>query len=114
MTRNTGYRFLDPAALARIKNLSLAARGVVEGFIAGMHASPNRGVSVEFAEHRNSVRSERLGALGTTLRTVKPCSLAPRSILQRSSAVGEGSATVTVLVSTGAVALAPLTVVGMS
>jgi uncharacterized protein (DUF58 family) len=60
MTRNTGYRFLDPAALARIKNLALAARGVVEGFIAGMHASPNRGVSVEFAEHRNYVRGDNL------------------------------------------------------
>jgi len=55
MTQETGYRFLDPAALARIKSLSLAARGVVEGFIAGMHASPNHGLSVEFAEHRNYV-----------------------------------------------------------
>ena len=55
MTQETGYRFLDPAALARIKSLSLAARGVVEGFIAGMHASPNHGFSVEFAEHRNYV-----------------------------------------------------------
>lgn len=52
MTRHTGYRYLDPAALARMKNLSLAARGVVEGFISGMHSSPYRGFSVEFAEHR--------------------------------------------------------------
>ena len=43
MTRDTGYRFLDPAALARIKNLSLAARGVVEGFFAGIKmVSPGR------------------------------------------------------------------------
>jgi uncharacterized protein (DUF58 family) len=47
-----GYRFLEPAALARVKNLSLAARGVVEGFITGLHASPYKGFSVEFAEHR--------------------------------------------------------------
>ncbi|MBN1853240.1 MAG: DUF58 domain-containing protein [Pirellulales bacterium] len=60
MTKETGYRFLDPAALARIKSLSLAARGVVEGFIAGMHASPNRGFSIEFAEHRNYVRGDNL------------------------------------------------------
>jgi uncharacterized protein (DUF58 family) len=38
--------------VARLKNLSLAARGVVEGFISGLHASPYKGFSVEFAEHR--------------------------------------------------------------
>jgi len=46
------YRYLDPAALARLKNLSLAARLVVEGLYAGMHKSPQRGFSIEFAEHR--------------------------------------------------------------
>lgn len=48
----TGYRFLEPQALARVKNLSLVARGVVEGFISGLHSSPYKGFSVEFAEHR--------------------------------------------------------------
>jgi uncharacterized protein (DUF58 family) len=48
----TGYRFLDPQALARLKNLSVVARGVVEGFIAGRHLSPYKGFSAEFAEHR--------------------------------------------------------------
>jgi uncharacterized protein (DUF58 family) len=52
MSQATGYRFLRPEALARVKNLGLAARGVVEGFISGLHASPYRGFSVEFAEHR--------------------------------------------------------------
>jgi uncharacterized protein (DUF58 family) len=52
MSRDRGYRFLDPAALARVKNLSLVARGVVEGFITGLHSSPYKGLSVEFAEHR--------------------------------------------------------------
>ena len=51
-TRAMGYRFLEPAALARVKNLALAARGVVEGFVSGLHASPYKGFSVEFAEHR--------------------------------------------------------------
>ncbi|MFO0908016.1 MAG: DUF58 domain-containing protein [Isosphaeraceae bacterium] len=53
MSETPGYRFLEPAALARMKNLSLVARGVVEGFITGLHASPYKGFSVEFAEHRN-------------------------------------------------------------
>ena len=48
----TGYRFLEPDALARVKNLSVVARGVVEGFISGLHSSPYKGFSVEFAEHR--------------------------------------------------------------
>jgi len=48
----TRYKYLDPEALGRLKNLTLAARLVVEGFFAGMHRSPHRGFSVEFAEHR--------------------------------------------------------------
>jgi len=43
---------LDPSALARVKNLSLVARSVVEGFITGPHSSPYKGFGVEFAEHR--------------------------------------------------------------
>jgi len=53
MSTSRGYRFVEPAALARVKNLSLVARGVVEGFISGLHSSPYKGFSVEFAEHRN-------------------------------------------------------------
>ncbi len=52
MSQGRGYKYLDPAALARVKNLSLVARSVVEGFITGMHSSPYKGFSVEFAEHR--------------------------------------------------------------
>ena len=52
MVGDSGYRFLEPAALARVKNLSMVARGVVEGFISGLHSSPYKGFSVEFAEHR--------------------------------------------------------------
>ncbi len=52
MSRDRGYQYLDPAALARVKNLSLVARSVVEGFITGLHSSPYKGFSVEFAEHR--------------------------------------------------------------
>jgi len=52
MSPQTGYRYLEPSALARVKNLQMVARGVVEGFISGLHASPYKGFSVEFAEHR--------------------------------------------------------------
>ena len=48
----TGYQYLEPTALARMKNLAMVARGVVEGAISGLHASPYKGFSVEFAEHR--------------------------------------------------------------
>src|SRR5579871_879820 len=43
---------LDPAALAKLQNLELRARTVVEGALAGMHKSPHHGASVEFAEHK--------------------------------------------------------------
>ena len=47
-----GQRFIDPEVLARIDNLELIARGVVDGFISGLHQSPMLGMSVDFAEHR--------------------------------------------------------------
>jgi uncharacterized protein (DUF58 family) len=48
----SGTRFLDPMVLARIQNLELVARTVVDGFIGGLHHSPYLGVSTDFAEHR--------------------------------------------------------------
>ncbi|MFQ5708416.1 MAG: DUF58 domain-containing protein [bacterium] len=45
-------RFLDPKILSRISGMELCARTVVEGFISGLHRSPYRGFSVEFAEYR--------------------------------------------------------------
>ena len=48
-----GQRFIDPAVLTRIDNLELIARGVVDGFISGLHRSPSLGMSVDFAEHRS-------------------------------------------------------------
>jgi len=47
-----GQRFIDPEVLTRIDNLELIARGVVDGFISGLHRSPMLGMSVDFAEHR--------------------------------------------------------------
>lgn len=42
----------DPSELARYGGLTLVARKVVEGYLAGIHRSPFKGFSVEFAEHR--------------------------------------------------------------
>lgn len=42
----------DPRTLARLKGLALRARHIVEGYVAGLHRSPYRGFSIEFAEHR--------------------------------------------------------------
>ena len=44
-------QFLDPKVLARIDNLELLARTVVDGFINGLHHSPYFGLSVDFAIH---------------------------------------------------------------
>ncbi len=42
----------DPSAASRFGRLELVARLVVEGVMAGLHRSPFKGASVEFAEHR--------------------------------------------------------------
>ena len=49
---SSGARFIDPAVLARIDNLELLARTVVDGFLTGLHRSPYLGFSPDFAEHR--------------------------------------------------------------
>ncbi len=45
-------RFLDPEVLAGISSLDLLAKTVVDGFVAGLHRSPDFGFSQEFAEYR--------------------------------------------------------------
>jgi uncharacterized protein (DUF58 family) len=45
-------QYLDPVSLARLSNLELRARSVVEGALSGLHRSPHHGSSVEFAEHK--------------------------------------------------------------
>ena len=49
---NESAPHLRPEVLTRISRLELRARGVVEGFVSGMHASPFKGFSIEFADHR--------------------------------------------------------------
>ncbi len=43
---------LDPATLAQLGGIEFIAREVVEGFLMGLHRSPHRGFSAEFAELR--------------------------------------------------------------
>jgi len=43
---------LDPLEVSKLGGLELVTEGVVEGFLSGLHRSPRRGFSVEFAEHR--------------------------------------------------------------
>lgn len=45
-------RYIDPKIFNRVDKLELAAKMVVEGFMAGWHRSPYHGFSVEFAQHR--------------------------------------------------------------
>jgi uncharacterized protein (DUF58 family) len=45
-------KFLDPRTLAKLQGLQLRAQRIVEGYVAGLHRSPYRGFSIEFAEHR--------------------------------------------------------------
>jgi uncharacterized protein (DUF58 family) len=54
------YKYLDPAALAKMERLDIVAKGVVEGFVTGLHRSPYHGFSVEFAEHREYVPGDSI------------------------------------------------------
>ena len=56
-------RFLDPAVLARLGSLELKARTIVEGFLSGLHRSPFKGFSVEFAEYRQYMPGDDLATI---------------------------------------------------
>ena len=59
--RSTDPReYLDPKVLAKISGLEFRARLIVEGFVSGMHRSPYRGLSVEFADHRAYTQGDDL------------------------------------------------------
>jgi len=55
MARIETYKYFDPRSLKRLKNMTFVARFLVEGFISGLHRSPHKGFSVEFAEYRKYV-----------------------------------------------------------
>jgi uncharacterized protein (DUF58 family) len=56
-------QFLDPVVVARLGTLELRARTVVEGFISGLHRSPFKGFSVEFAEYRQYIHGDDLSTI---------------------------------------------------
>ena len=56
-------RFLDPSVIARLGSMELKARTVVEGFLSGLHRSPYKGFSVEFAEYRQYLPGDDLSTL---------------------------------------------------
>lgn len=51
---------LDPFVVAQLGGIELVARGIVEGFLAGLHKSPFPGFSVEFTEDRPYQRGDEL------------------------------------------------------
>ena len=53
-------RYYSPERLARLRNLQLLARTVVEGYISGLHRSPFKGFSAEFAEYREYLPGDDL------------------------------------------------------
>ena len=55
--------YFDPAGLARIGNLELIAKQVVEGFLTGKHRSPYHGFSVEYLDHRSYTPGDDLRTL---------------------------------------------------
>lgn len=56
-------RYLDPAIVARLGTIDLQARTIVEGFLTGLHRSPYKGFSVEFAEYRQYLPGDDLATL---------------------------------------------------
>lgn len=55
--------FLDPAVVARLSTLELRARTIVEGLLSGLHRSPFKGFSVEFAEYRQYMPGDDLATI---------------------------------------------------
>lgn len=49
--------------IAPLQHLQLFARTVVEGFTTGLHASPHKGFSVEFRQHRPYVQGDEIKRL---------------------------------------------------
>jgi uncharacterized protein (DUF58 family) len=98
---------LSPATLARLGTLDLKARTVVEGFLTGLHRSPFKGFSVEFAEYRQYLPGDDLATLDwkvyarTDRHVVKKfeeeTNLECHILLDVSASMGYGSAGVTKL-----------------
>jgi uncharacterized protein (DUF58 family) len=99
--------YLDPATIARLGTLELKARTIVEGFLTGLHRSPFKGFSVEFAEYRQYLPGDDLATLDWKVygRTDKhfvkkfeeETNLECHILLDVSASMGYGSAGITKL-----------------
>ncbi len=74
-------QLVDPVFFSRLDNLELRARGIVEGFMHGLHRSPFVGFSVEFASHREYAPGRRPAA--RELEAVRPAEAAVRQAVRR-------------------------------
>lgn len=52
---NKSRKYFDPETLATIRPLGLRAKTLIEGLVGGLHRSPLKGHSIEFAQHREYV-----------------------------------------------------------
>ena len=101
------FTYLDFDTLSRIRNMQLLAKTVVEGFILGLHRSPYRGFSVEFAEYRPYVPGDEIRHLdwklyGKTDRYYikqfeEETNVNCHILLDKSASMGYGSGAVTKL-----------------
>ena len=60
MSKGLYSKYYDPSKLARLGNLQMLARTVVEGYISGLHHSPFKGFSAEFAGYREYMPGDDL------------------------------------------------------
>jgi uncharacterized protein (DUF58 family) len=56
----TAEKYLKPEVIRQVSRLDLRAKFIVEGFLAGLHASPFHGFSVEFSEHRKYTAGDNI------------------------------------------------------
>ena len=101
------FKYLDFDTLSRIGNMQLLAQTVVEGFVLGLHRSPYRGFSVEFAEYRQYVPGDEIRYLdwklyGKTDRYYikqfeEETNLSCHIVLDKSASMGYGSGSLTKL-----------------
>jgi uncharacterized protein (DUF58 family) len=56
-------KYSDPDAIARVSDLTLRSRRLVEGAISGQHRSPFHGFNIEFAEYRDYTPGDDLRRL---------------------------------------------------
>src|SRR6185437_16370783 len=66
-TMSAAEKYLQPKVIRQVARLDLRAKFIVEGFLAGLHASPFQGFSVEFSEHRKYVPGDDLKDLDWTV-----------------------------------------------